>query len=195
VVTPSEHNSQSKLSRRTFLRISSGAASAVLVSLMLRPKRASGGVLPPGYSSQGDFLAACISCGRCASVCDRGAIQIGADGWPHIKGINGWCDFCMLCADVCPTGALVRVDPESLQLGRAVIDREHCIPWNWSGCRLCYEACAVLQNAIWLDDGLRPHIETSRCNGCGACVYVCPQPADEGGSKKRARAVSLHPSS
>lgn len=179
------------LSRRDFLRFSGGTVGVSLVYLLLRHTPTEAGVLPPGAPSERDFRAACLRCGKCAVVCDRQAIRLDRAGIPTIDGLHGWCDFCLRCVAACPAGALTPVDPDTATIGTAVIDRDRCIAWNWPGCRLCAEKCTDLQRAIWLDDDLRPHIDESRCNGCGACVFVCPQSATEGHHKRSGRAVSL----
>jgi ferredoxin-type protein NapF len=179
------------LTRRKFLRLSGCAIGAGLAGWMLWPQPAAAGVLPPGALPLADFEAACIRCGKCGAICDQRAIELGFDGIPLLQGINGWCDFCMDCVAVCPSGALRPVDPEAASIGTAIIDRDRCIAWQWVGCRLCYEKCAKLQKAISLDEDWRPHVDDSLCNGCGACVFVCPQPAREAGSKRKGKAVSL----
>lgn len=46
----------------------------------------------------------CIGCGKCLSVCEREAI-VFVDG--HASKIDyDWCDYCMDCTKVCPTGAM-----------------------------------------------------------------------------------------
>lgn len=179
------------LTRRDFLRLSGGALGISLTYLLWRPRPVAAGVRPPGALPAADFEAACLRCGRCAAACERQAIRLSLDGLPYIDGLGGWCDFCMLCGETCPAAALQAVDPASATIGAAVIDRERCIAWNWLGCRLCAEACADLQGAIWLDDDLRPHVDSDRCNGCGACVYVCPQSAAEGRHRRYGKAVAL----
>ena len=191
----SRHNDVSKpLSRRVFLRIAGCAAGAGLAYFVLRPgpEVEAAGVLPPGALPDSTFQALCLRCGRCALACDQHAIHLTPQGLPQIDGLSGWCDFCLLCVEACPTSALGSVDPDLAILGTAVIDRERCIAWNWMGCRLCYEKCEDLFQAIWLDDDLRPHVDETKCKGCGACIYVCPQSAQEGSNKRNGKAVSLH---
>jgi ferredoxin-type protein NapF len=180
-----------QLSRRNFIRIAGCAATGAVAFTFLRPQPVFARVLPPGALSPEKFQALCLRCGKCALVCPRQTIQLSSDGLPYVDGLHNYCDFCMRCAEVCPSGALIRINPKVAKLGEAVIDRERCIAWQWHGCRLCAEACAKLQQAIWLDNDLRPHVDIYRCNGCGACVYVCPQSAREGSSKQESRAVSL----
>jgi len=183
------------LSRRDFLRITGGTASAGFVYLLLKPKTASANIKPPGALSEPDFSALCLRCGKCTSACEQHALKIDNQGFPFIDGIPGWCDFSGECVDACPTGALLPFVPDTIKIAKAVIDQERCIAWNWNGCRLCYEKCTDLQTAIWLDDDIlmRPHVDVSLCNGCGACVFVCPQSAREGVDRNKGKAVSLQP--
>ena len=167
------------------------AAGAAFAYMALRPRQAAAeGVLPPGAAE--NFAAACLKCGRCAAICDQQAIQIDADGHPYINGLSGWCDFCLDCIEICPSGALMMVDVEVVKLGTAVIDENRCIAWNLSNaCRWCAEACKPLQNAIWIDDDLHPHVDADLCNGCGACTNICPQAAIEGIDKRFGKAVAI----
>ncbi|MBL7163017.1 MAG: 4Fe-4S dicluster domain-containing protein [Anaerolineales bacterium] len=184
------------LSRRDFLRIVGGTTSAGLIFLLLKPKSVSAGILPPGALAGSDFSAICLRCGKCTAVCEQQAIQIDAQGFPYIDGMSGWCNFSADCVEACPSGALQPFEPETVKIATAVIDRDRCIAWNSTGCRLCYRKCSDLYDAIWIEpDGifLRPHIDETRCNGCGACVNVCPRAATPGGSTTRGKAVSLRP--
>lgn len=181
------------VSRRNFLRLSGGAVGAGLAYWMLRPKTAvAGNVLPPGALPAQDFEAACLRCGRCTAVCEQQAIEIDVNGRPFISGLSGWCDFSMDCVNVCPSGALLPVDAATVRLGTAVIDIDRCLAWNhFNACRWCVRVCDDLQQAIWVDEDMKPYIDTERCNGCGACVNICPQSAYEGIDKKYGKAVAL----
>ncbi|MBC8506513.1 MAG: 4Fe-4S dicluster domain-containing protein [Anaerolineales bacterium] len=183
------------LTRREFLRISGGTASAGLVYLLLKPKSASANIKPPGALPEPDFSALCLRCGKCTSACEQLAIQIDRQGFPYIDGLSGWCDFSGDCVAACPSGALEPFEIETVKIALAVIDRDRCIAWNSTGCRWCYQECLDIQDAIWIEpDGvfLRPHIDETRCNGCGACVNICPRAAEVGGDMSKGKAVSLH---
>jgi MinD superfamily P-loop ATPase len=193
---PKQNSRLNKLSRREFIRFTGGFVGAGAIYFLLKSKPTKAAVRPPGAVPAGDFEALCVRCGRCLAACDqcgRNAIRLDVEGLPYIDGLQGWCDFCMLCGEICPSGALLQVNPDSTVIGLAVINRDRCIPWVSSGCRLCYEECINLQNAIWIDDDLRPYVDESLCNGCGACVTICPQSGAVGQSKRDSRAVRLIP--
>ncbi len=185
------NSKERKINRQEFLRLSFSAVGVGIVGYLYGKKDSRGGVYPPGAESKILFGSLCSSCGLCAQACDQSAIEMDVSGQPIIIGIKGYCDFCDLCIDACPTEALKPYDPETEILGLAVIDQERCIAWNWPGCRLCYEKCIDIREAIWIDDELRPYVDNEICNGCGACVSVCPQSAKMNEPRSRGKAVRL----
>ena len=73
-----------------------------------------------------------------------------------------------------------------VRIGTAFIDRGRCLPWAMgTPCIVCEELCPVSPKAIVVEeesvevDGetrnlLKPSVRPDRCNGCGACEFICP---------------------
>ncbi|MEW6078726.1 MAG: 4Fe-4S binding protein [Thermodesulfobacteriota bacterium] len=155
---------------------------------------------PPGALAEEDFLKTCVRCGECLKVCIQNALQPvlleqGLDGvfTPRLVPRLGYCEFnCTLCGQVCPTGALKRLTPaekHAFVIGRAVFDRNRCLPFASSTpCIVCEEHCPTSEKAIRFDEVVvtgaggaaltlkRPYVITDLCVGCGICEKVCPLP-------------------
>lgn len=143
---------------------------------------------PPGGQDEDQLMARCIHCQRCVEACHKNAIvPAGLEGGflnlrtPTMDFHVGWCDFCdevnggrPRCVEVCPTKAL-ELDPgtrhEDIVIGKPLLTTGWCLAYRLTHCRDCYDACEF--DAIKLDDNKRPHLVLDRCNGCGACEYVC----------------------
>lgn len=163
---------------------------------------------PPGSLDEEFFLSRCIRCGECMKVCPNNALhpafsEAGFEGvWtPILVPRIGYCEpSCVLCSQVCPTGAIweitgkekgwsVDVGPtdKPIRLGTAFYDRGRCLPWAMATeCIVCEEWCPTSPKAIYLQteevvdaagnvkEVKQPHLDPSRCVGCGACEYACP---------------------
>ena len=163
---------------------------------------------PPGALDEEYFLSRCIRCGECMKVCPNNAlhptlIEAGIDGmWtPVLVPRLGYCETsCVLCSQVCPTGAIWEITPKEkgwsvdvastakpIRLGTAFYDRGRCLPWAMAtDCIVCEEWCPTSPKAIYLRpaeviDGAgnikqvkQPYLDPTRCVGCGACEHACP---------------------
>ena len=163
---------------------------------------------PPGALDEPEFLSRCIRCGECMKVCPNNALQptfdeAGLEGlWtPTLVPRIGYCEpSCVLCSEVCPTGAIWQITPrekgwvvgvgaqnQPVRLGTAFYDRGRCLPWAMATeCIVCEEWCPVSPKAIYLEEAQvvdsagntrtlkQPRVDPSRCVGCGACEYACP---------------------
>ena len=116
------------------------------------------------------------SCVLCSSVCPTGAI------WQIAAREKGWIAYSNASADAARSSA-----SQPVRLGTAFYDRGHCLPWAMAtDCIVCEEWCPVSPKAIYLEEVQvtdsegrtktlkQPHVDPTRCVGCGACEYACP---------------------
>lgn len=156
-----------------------GAAALFALGAGVRRATASEGLIrPPGSVDEIDFLARCLRCDRCRSICHLNVIAVAgfSEGvvnvrTPYLNFHLGHCDFCGDCARVCPTHAIEPFDPKTVRVGVAELT-ERCIALRTGACRLCHDECEY--KAITLDARNRPVIDAEKCNGCGLCVKICP---------------------
>jgi polyferredoxin len=171
-------------------------------------------IRPSGALNEIDFLSRCIRCGECVRVCPNNALQLafneaGLMGlWsPVLTPKIGYCEpSCVLCSEVCPTGAIQKLTPlqkgwitnegvatKPLLIGTAVYDQRLCLPWaKATDCVVCLEWCPVEPKAIYVKDAIvddangkprtikQPHVDLNRCVGCGACEFACPLQEEPG---------------
>lgn len=142
-------------------------------------------IRPPGALPEDRFRYACIRCGACTKVCvshglvpdflNSGLIGLGS---PRLIPRIGACeDYCNLCGQVCPSGAIQKLSQDEKRkkkIGTAVIDTKKCLAYTQYGklCLICDEQC--LYNAINMDEKKRPVVDKKKCIGCGVCENKCP---------------------
>ena len=187
--------------RRVIVAALSGIATVPLVRVTpLHTANAKNPVLlrPPGSLEEKEFLQRCVKCGECMKVCITNGLQptlleAGLEGiWsPTLVPRIGYCEYrCTLCGQVCPTGAIKRLQLEEkakVKIGLAMIDKGRCLPWaHGRPCIVCEEVCPTPIKAVWLEEaGVRdrqgkmvmvkqPHVDLELCIGCGICEAKCP---------------------
>ena len=145
-------------------------------------------VSPPGAQSTQRFNEACTACHLCVNICPTKVLQpsvleYGLRGLmqPRLDNHSGFCNYdCVLCSEVCPTGAILPIKPEDkklTQLGKAQFVKENCIvETEGTDCGSCAEHCPT--KAVRMVDyknNIRiPEVNEDICIGCGACEYACP---------------------
>jgi polyferredoxin len=126
-------------------------------------------IRPPGSVEEREFLERCIRCAECMKVCPNNALhpaffEAGVEGiWtPILIPRIGYCEHsCVLCGDVCPTGAIQKITEEQkmgigqkpISIGTAFYDQGRCLPWAMSvPCIVCEEFCPTSPKAIWVEE-------------------------------------------
>lgn len=178
---PEQNDEKNLITRRDFLGVLLPFGFMLGFGFVLRVGSGEKDILrPPGALPEEEFFSKCIRCHQCEQVCPTAVIwpvplkkDVSKSGTPELNFNEGYCEFCMECAAVCPTGALQEYAYDQIKLGVAVIDREACIAWSWSGCTVCHDICP--ESAISLDESRRPVVDSSLCNGCGLCENSCPR--------------------
>lgn len=132
----------------------------------------SAAVIPGGSPNSCPF--GCIGLGTCVSVCQFGALSMGADGLPKVNVSK--CVGCGACVEHCPKGVITLVPAtadvivacNSHWKGPAVksVCSAGCI-----GCTLCAKKCP--KEAIDIVNDLAV-INQDKCVKCGICAKVCP---------------------
>ncbi|MFQ5763326.1 MAG: 4Fe-4S dicluster domain-containing protein [Rhodospirillales bacterium] len=176
------------LSRRQALALALTAVGSVTAGFFLRgPGAAEAAPLrPPGALAERDFLAACIRCLQCSSVCPNQCIQFEGLGSgvvrayaPLIRPREQACVLCMKCTQACPTDALTPItdNPDailaSVRMGLAKVSEDLCYSYNGRMCGVCYYACPFPDKALRLKTYARPVVVKDACVGCGSCERAC----------------------
>jgi ferredoxin-type protein NapG len=137
-------------------------------------------VRPPGARSEEEFKSLCSRCGDCVRVCPAQCIKIdetgyNGDGAPYIDIDTMPCVMCdgLLCMHNCPTGALLPVPREQMNIGLAVWQQHMCLRTSGQECTICVDRCPVGAAAIEVSGG-NIDVHAAGCTGCGVCQHACP---------------------
>jgi len=157
--------------RMTLASIGVGAAflPATRIADALDVNYASKVIRPPGSVAERAFLERCIRCAECMKVCPNNALhpaflEAGLEGiWtPILIARIGYCEHsCVLCGQVCPTGAIQKITEKEklglgvppIKIGTAFYDHGRCLPWSMqTPCIVCEEFCPTSPKAIWVEE-------------------------------------------
>ncbi|MGK9368786.1 4Fe-4S dicluster domain-containing protein [Melioribacter sp. Ez-97] len=145
-------------------------------------------VSPPGSISLERFNNSCTACHLCISACPTQVLQpsfleYGLNGMlqPHLNNNAGFCNFdCVLCSEVCPTGAIMPLtveDKKLTQLGVAKFVEDNCVVKTQNtDCGACAEHCPTkaVHMIPYKNNLFIPEVREDYCIGCGACEHACP---------------------
>lgn len=175
---------QANPTRRAFLIGGAALVAGAALGMCVQPSVAQANVLrPPGALPEAEFMARCIKCERCISVCPTDVLRpLGIEAGlaqartPVVSFASNLCTFCDECRAVCPTAAIGPADPWNPAAGRIGVARVHedrCIAYlQTQACGVCVDACPY--GALSFDAERRPVVDEAACNGCGECVRICP---------------------
>ncbi|MCK6263905.1 ferredoxin-type protein NapF [Vibrio sp. ZSDE26] len=128
----------------------------------------------PWLKSSSNFVNDCTRCGKCIENCENKIIIKGEGGFPTLDFSIDECTFCYQCAEVCPEPLFESQNSEPWRAEIVINDK--CLAFKNIECRSCSEVCEsrVIQFKPELGKVAQPKLNLDECNGCGACVSVCP---------------------
>lgn len=147
------------LSKRRFFKRSSIDDSIVRLPWLARPTH---------------FTDECSRCGKCLDACETKIITIQDGGFPCVDFSIDECTFCYHCAEICPELLFL---PKVADPWNAKVNiNDECLAYKNVECRSCSETCEMMAITFKPELGkvAQPKLNKRDCNGCGACVSICP---------------------
>ena len=147
---------------------------------------------PPGSVEEEQFRNQCSRSGECVRVCPVKCIKLDysgteGEGVPYIDPDDMSCVLCtgLQCMYACPSGALMSVNFEYIDMGIAEWHEPTCLRTQGQDCQLCVDVCPVGARAINVE-GNRIEVTPGGCTGCGSCQHECPTAP---------KSITVHPKS
>ena len=146
----------------------------------------------PWVISENIFTDNCTQCSECISACPESIIAKGDGGFPEIRFEQGECTFCQKCVQSCSEPLFIE-DLTQPAWHLAIEIKPNCLAINHIYCQSCQDSCEfeAIQFKYLSSSVPQPKISIADCNGCGACVSVCPQSAIELSTPNSASVLSV----
>ncbi|MFN1530920.1 MULTISPECIES: ferredoxin-type protein NapF [Vibrio harveyi group] len=128
----------------------------------------------PWIAKPTQFTDDCTRCGKCVEACETKIIIKSDGGFPAVNFSIDECTFCYQCANVCPEPLFLSETEQPWQAKASITDS--CLAKQNVECRSCGDMCDPMAIRFKLELGkvAQPNLDLDECNGCGACVSVCP---------------------
>lgn len=133
---------------------------------------------PPWAIDEYEFVNTCTACGACRLACETNIIKLDKRNQPCVDFNEGECTFCKNCVEACENEALFYTDTP---WSTATTVNSSCLAHNHVHCQSCSDHCEqqAIHFAISTHGISKPKINSQSCNGCGACISICPQQSIE----------------
>jgi len=138
-------------------------------------------IRPPWSVDEYLFVEICRNCNACQDACPESIIQFDSRNQPFVNFHQGECSFCADCVSVCENAALLKVNEDALPWTAKVVLKNGCLSEQNTLCRSCGDVCDhdALHFPLSVRGIVSPEINKAKCNGCGACISICPTRALE----------------
>lgn len=168
--------------RRLFRRVVSGG----------RPDQALSCVRPPWSVDEYDFVAGCSGCGDCIRACPQAILKADPRHQVYLDFSQGECTLCGECVLACQQALFDQSQGRSPWQHQIIIN-QNCLAEKSVFCRSCGEVCEVRAIGFSLHHQSipAPEVNLEACNGCGACLSICPTEAIQIQFKSNRRVASL----
>lgn len=131
----------------------------------------------PPWANLANFLEKCTACNRCIEACETQILIKGGGGYPEVDFSRGECTFCQQCVQACESEVFRDVSEEPWQ--HKIEVQATCLLKQGIECRSCGDSCEmrVIRFRPSLGGIAEMALNLESCNGCGACLSVCPTSA------------------
>lgn len=133
-------------------------------------------VIRPPWSDLETFLQKCTGCNQCIIACETAILIKGVGGYPEVDFTQGKheCTFCQACVKSCPEPVFRPLSENAWQ--HKVEIKPTCLAEKEIECRACQDSCEsrAIQFKREIGRVPKPVVALTHCNGCGACLNVCP---------------------